>query len=90
MMTIDMINRLRQINWVHGKGEIKSITIDVDNSTLSDGNPKGEVMFCGTVTRRFAGGMRDDVRKWSCDGRSVKFLGRTKVLYVFSGRKPAC
>ena len=83
MMTVDLLNRLRNINWNFVKGEISEMTIDIDKSHAEQG------VFVGTVTRRFGGGMRNDVRHWSCDGRTVTFLGRKRVLYVRGGRGPA-
>ncbi len=67
---LDLINKLRQINWSHGVGEIKSIIVDVDKSKLR----VDKRMLCGTVVRRFPY-MKDDVRKWSCDGCVITFLG---------------
>lgn len=79
MLTIDLIQTLQKMNWSFGRGEIASVSINMDESTPDD--------WHGTVTRRFPGGMADDVRMWKSDGRTVTFLSHKRTLYVFSGRK---
>ena len=63
---------LQEMNWSFGRGEIASVSINLDKSRPDD--------WCGTVIRRFPGGMVDDVRLWKSDGRTITFLSHKRVL----------
>lgn len=64
MLTVDLIQTLQKMNWSFGRGEIASVSINMDESTPDD--------WHGTVARRFQDGhrgMADDVRLWKSDGQ---------------------
>lgn len=70
----EIIQTLRKMNWTFGKGDIKSVTFRLDEC-----KPEQDEWY-GTVTRRFPGGMTDDVRFFKVVNGYCTFLSHKRKV----------
>lgn len=70
----NLVQTLEKMNWTFGKGDIKSITF-----RLWECKPDKDEWY-GTVSRRFPGGMTDDVRFFKVVDGICTFLSRRRKV----------
>lgn len=74
---MNLVQVLIAINASYGKGNIKYVTIDVQESNV---HHPDNIVISGTVTRSFPCGPQDDSKPFKMVKGVLQFLGKKRIL----------